>query len=72
MSVCIMMYTLNPISIYTPKSAQEEAEEEKVDSLDIIIVSLVWSWSRNLVLMMQEKKKEQKHPLPFFEDFFIK
>jgi hypothetical protein len=41
MYVCIMMYTLNPISIYTPKSAQEEAEEEKVDSLDIIIVSLV-------------------------------
>ncbi len=72
MYVCIMMYTLNPISIYTPKSAQEEAEEEKVDSLDIIIVSLVWSWSRNLVLMMQEKKQQQKHPLPFFEDFFIK
>jgi hypothetical protein len=35
-------------------------------------VSLVWSWSRNLVLMMQEKKQQQKHPLPFFEDFFIK
>lgn len=42
MYVCVMMYTLNPISIYTPKSAQEEAEEEEeVDSLDIIIVSLV-------------------------------
>jgi hypothetical protein len=46
MYVCTMMYTLNPISIYTPKSAQQEAEEEEeeeeeVDSLDIIIVGLV-------------------------------
>jgi hypothetical protein len=42
MYVCIMMYTLNPISIYTRISAQEAAEEEEeVDSLDIIIVSLV-------------------------------
>jgi hypothetical protein len=39
------MYTLKPISIYTPKSAQQEAEEEEEeeeeDSLDIIIVGLV-------------------------------
>jgi hypothetical protein len=44
MYVCTMMYTLNPISIYTPKSAQQEAEEEEEeeeDSLDIIIVGLV-------------------------------